>query len=150
MAEEVILSHLFFRSCKEDVMLYQTDLTATKALYASDTGWCDCIYCRNYTQTLPKQYPEAVEFLDTLGLRHDRALEIMEYGMDESETGRIYEAYYPVIGTLEQDALPVLNGKVTITLYRSDSERITYPSPAVDSPYFMAVLSVTLPWELTE
>ena len=131
-------------------MKYQTDTAATKALYAEDTGWCDCIYCRNYIETLPKYHPEAVRLLETLGLRHDRSLEIMEYGPDETGTKRNYEAYYPVIGALSQDAFPLLEGEAAITLYQADSPKITYPPPRTEQPYLMAVLTVSLPWELTK
>ena len=128
--------------------MYQIDFSSTRALYADSDGWCGCIYCENYYCALPKYHPEAVKALNDLGLRHDRALEIADCFWDETGKKRIYQAYYPVIGTLATDELEQISSTATLTLYRHDSPKLFCPTPKTEPPYFVAVLTVSLPWEM--
>ena len=124
---------------------YQADPAATRAYYKANPEQCDCLYCENYRRAFPVHFPEIVKFLDNLGLSCGHALEIMECGWNEAKDLRLYYAYYPVQGRLEEDTVFYLEG---VTLHRAESA--CCPRPTMAPPYFIVEVCVQLPWVLEE
>jgi len=128
-------------------MGYHADKEATKLWWAENSWQCDCCYCENYRQAFPDAFPEGIETLERLGLSYDHALEICECGWNDERTARIYQAYYPVKGSITEDTV-LLEGKGIITLFRSDSPDLHCPKPAMTPPYFVLEVQTELPWVL--
>jgi len=130
-------------------MAYHADMEGTRRYWAENDWQCDCCYCENYRRAFPSAFPEGVEALERLGLSFDHALEICECGWNDERTARIYQAYYPVKGTLTEDTV-LLDGKGSITLFRRDSPDLHCPGSTMKPPYFVAEVQIQLPWVLED
>ena len=128
-------------------MGYYADQEATKLWWAENSWQCDCCYCENYRQAFPDAFPEGCKLLEKFGLRYDHALEICECGWNAAHTERVYQVYYPVKGTAEEEVL-LLKGTGIVTLFPANSPDLHCPKPAMAPPYFVLEVQIALPWVL--
>lgn len=128
--------------------LYQVDIFRTRTYKDIYNEPCDCIYCKNFRVAFSSYAPKAYDFLKTIGLSPENALEVMETPYEKGMYH--YRIFFSLDGTLNKDGICVYEEDAKIIFYISNSPKLLYNNTRMKEPCFIAEVLVDLPWAMEE
>ncbi len=110
----------------------QADIARTRAHYANlpMADLCDCAYCQNYREKIRRAYPVVTDFLASLGIEAEKALETCPLEPDENGMLCYYACQYLVFGACDA----AYERRIGDVLFRVAT---SYPTPGVRGSYFV-------------
>lgn len=101
---------------------------------------CDCVYCKNYISEIKKTYPEAAEYLLSMGIDIEKPFETMPLELDKTGYIDYIAAQYIVYGKpdgFEKTAI----GSINVGIAES------HPSTEINEDHFVVeIWPVRLKW----